>query len=189
MDISYITCISPVGWLLVASTGRGVCAVEFGDTAGALEDELRREFPAATVTRDDTALQPFVHALLEYLNGREPAFDLPLDVRATAFQSRVWAALRDIPFGSTRSYSQVAREIGAPTAARAVAQACAANPVAVVIPCHRVVRENGGLGGYRWGVQRKRSLLNQEAQGAVSGVGQDESADEPETAIAAAQTA
>ncbi|MDB5076573.1 MAG: bifunctional DNA-binding transcriptional regulator/O6-methylguanine-DNA methyltransferase Ada [Chloroflexi bacterium] len=168
MNISYTTSKSPIGWLIVATTERGVCAVEFGDSAGVLEDALQHEFPAATLAKDDAALQPFVEAISRYLGGRTAAFDLPLDVRATAFQSRVWAALRDIPYGDTRSYGQVARAIGAPAAARAVAQACAGNPVALLIPCHRVVRENGALSGYRWGVQRKRSLLNLEAQKPVS---------------------
>jgi len=164
MDITYTTIDSSLGWLLVAATERGLCAVRFGKSAAALEQTLWREFPAATIWRDDAALRPRVDAVMGYLNGQRKQLDLPLDVQATAFQSRVYEALRAIPYGSTRSYSQVAQAIGQPAAALEVAQACAGNPVALVIPCHRVVRQSGGLGGYRWGVQRKRALLEREAQ-------------------------
>jgi AraC family transcriptional regulator of adaptative response/methylated-DNA-[protein]-cysteine methyltransferase len=168
MNITYTTIDSPLGWLLVAGTERGLCAVRFGASTTALERTLQHEFPAATIRRDDAALRPWVDAVARYVDGRQPGLDLPLDVQATAFQSRVYEALRAIPYGSTRSYSQVARAIGQPAAARAVAQACAGNPVALIIPCHRVVRDDGDLGGYRWGVERKRSLLEREAQAATA---------------------
>ena len=166
--IAYTVAESPLGWLLVAGTARGLCAVRLGDSPAALEMELAGEFPAAAMTRDDTGLGAPVTALMDYLHGAQPHLDLPLDVRATAFQQQVWRALQAIPVGSTRSYGEVAAAIGRPTAARAVARACATNPVALVIPCHRVIREDGDLGGYRWGLERKERLLAQEA-GAVAG--------------------
>jgi AraC family transcriptional regulator of adaptative response/methylated-DNA-[protein]-cysteine methyltransferase len=166
MGITYTTIDSALGWLLVAATKRGLCAVRFGTSAAALEQTLRREFPAATTRRDDAALRPWANAMLGYLDGQQTHLDLPLDVRATAFETRVYEAVRAIPYGSTRSYRQVAQAIGQPAAAQEVAQACAGNPVALVIPCHRVVRKDGGLGGYRWGVGRKRALLEREAQAA-----------------------
>ena len=166
MDITYTTLNSALGWLLVAATKRGLCAVRFGRSAATLEQTLRREFPAATTRRDDAALRPWSDALLDYLNGQQTHLDLPLDMQATAFQSRVYEAVRAIPYGGTRSYRQVAQAIGQPVAAQEVAQACAGNPVALVIPCHRVVRTDGGLGGYRWGMRRKRALLEREAQAA-----------------------
>ena len=189
MQITYTTIASPLGYLLVAATERGLCAVRFGESAADLEQALVREFPAATIQRDDAALRPWVDALVRYLDGQQPQLDLPLDVQATAFQSRVYEALRAIPYGSTRSYSQVAQAIGQPTAARAVAQACATNPVALVIPCHRVVRDDGSLGGYRWGVERKRSLLTREAQATELGTANGEAAPHPDAAVAASGTA
>ncbi len=152
----------PLGWLLVAATPRGLCAVRLGDSEAELAATLAGEFPAAQVARAGD-LDPWVASIQDYLHGSQPHLDLPLDVRATAFQSRVWQALRAIPYGSTRSYGEVAQAIGQPSATRAVGHACATNPVALVIPCHRVVREDGGLGGYRWGIERKRALLAQEA--------------------------
>ncbi len=152
-----------LGRLLVAATERGICRIGIGDDAPALERGLRAEFPAATIARDDDTLRSWVAEITAHLDGRQTHLDLPIDVRATAFQRRVWEALRKIPYGSTRSYSQVARAVGNPKATRAVARACATNPVAIVVPCHRVVREDGDLGGYRWGVERKRALLKQEA--------------------------
>jgi AraC family transcriptional regulator of adaptative response/methylated-DNA-[protein]-cysteine methyltransferase len=168
VKIGYAVAPSPLGLLLVAATDKGVCAIKFGDDMGALESALRREFPAAVVERDETALSASVNALQRHLQGAQPHLDLPLDVRATAFQQRVWAALRAIPYGATRSYRDIAQAIGEPKAARAVAQACAANPVPLVVPCHRVVRENGHLGGYRWGEKRKEKLLQQEASAVVA---------------------
>lgn len=161
--IAYAITPCPLGWLLVAASGQGICSVKLADSEAELEALLRAEFPAADLRPDDGRLRDWVAALLGYLEGDLPHLDLPLDVRATAFQQRVWDALRAIPRGSTRSYGDVARAIGRPTAARAVAQACAANPVALVIPCHRVVREDGDVGGYRWGAERKRKLLDQES--------------------------
>ncbi|HMO59798.1 MAG TPA: bifunctional DNA-binding transcriptional regulator/O6-methylguanine-DNA methyltransferase Ada [Roseiflexaceae bacterium] len=162
ITIGYTTAACVLGQLLLAGTERGICAVRLGDDAEALAQALPAEFPAATIVRDDQRLLVWVEAVLRYLDGREPHLDLPLDVRATAFQWIVWEALRAIPYGETRSYGEVATAIGRPAAARAVAQACAANPVALVVPCHRVVRSDGDIGGYRWGKARKRSLLQQE---------------------------
>ncbi len=134
-----------------------------GDSAAELEADLRTEFDAARVREQRGGkLEGFVDAILSYLEGTEPHLDLPLDIRATAFQRRVWQELQQIPFGETRTYADVAQAIGQPKATRAVARACATNPAALVIPCHRVVREDGDLGGYRWGVERKRSLLEME---------------------------
>ena len=153
---------SPLGRLLVAATERGVCRVMIGDDDRALEAGLRGEYPQADIRPSDHMLSAPVRALLAYLRGRSPHPDLPLDVRATAFQWRVWRQLRAIPYGETRTYQEVARAIGSPTATRAVARACATNPVALVIPCHRVVRTDGSMGGYRWGIERKEKLLAQE---------------------------
>jgi AraC family transcriptional regulator, regulatory protein of adaptative response / methylated-DNA-[protein]-cysteine methyltransferase len=160
--IRYTVAACPLGRLLLAGTERGICAVYLGDSDAQLEAELMKEFSAALVQREDTKMNPWVSAILDHLNGRQPHLDLPLDVRATAFQWRVWQELRAIPYGSTRSYSDIARALGQPKAVRAVARACATNPVSVVIPCHRVLREDGSLGGYRWGLQRKQSLLDRE---------------------------
>jgi AraC family transcriptional regulator of adaptative response/methylated-DNA-[protein]-cysteine methyltransferase len=167
--IMYALTESPLGWLLVAGTAKGLCAVRLGDSPAALEAELASEFPAATLARDDAGVGAPLAALMGYLRGAAPHLDLPLDVRATAFQQQVWRALQAIPAGSTRSYGEVAAAIGRPTAARAVARACATNPVALVIPCHRVIRGDGALGGYRWGLERKERLLAQEA-GATAAV-------------------
>ncbi len=162
MEINYTIADSPLGRLLVAATPRGVCAVTLGDAEAPLEAALRQEFPAAAISRNDDQLRRAVEVLLGYLDGDVPHVDLPLDVRATAFQRRVWQHLRTIPQGGTATYGEVARAIGRPTGARAVARACAKNPVAVVIPCHRVVPIGGGLGGYQWGIERKRALLDRE---------------------------
>jgi AraC family transcriptional regulator of adaptative response/methylated-DNA-[protein]-cysteine methyltransferase len=163
--IAYAVAGSPLGRLLVAATARGVCFVSLGRHNEELESNLRAEFPAAEeIRRDDAALAPAVAAILDHLRGAEPHVALPLDIRATAFQRRVWEELRRIPRGETRSYGEVARALGRPQAQRAVAQACARNPVAIVVPCHRVVRGDGVAGGYRWGSERKRRLLRQEAK-------------------------
>ena len=164
MSIRYAIVPSPLGRVLVAATARGLCAVRFGESANELEGELRREFHAATMVRDDAGLQPYLAPLLASLRGERVTLDLPLDVRATAFQKKVWDELRRIPRGETRSYSQVAHAIGDDKAVRAVAQACASNPVAIAVPCHRVVRSDGELAGYRWGLARKKKLLRQEQQ-------------------------
>jgi len=162
MHISYTLADSPLGRLLVAATERGVSAVCLGDDDRILEQALHKEYPAAEIERDDASLGPWLRPVLAHLRGREPHLDLPLDVRATAFEQRVWQELRRIPLGQTRSYGDVARRIGRPTAARAVARACASNPAALVIPCHRVVGSDGEPVGYRWGVERKIALLARE---------------------------
>ncbi len=164
MRIAYTVVPCALGRLLVAATERGICRIGIGAADPALERGLRAEFPAAAVARDDATLRSWVAEITAHLDGHQPHLDLPLDVRATAFQRRVWEALRKIPYGSTRSYSEIARAIGKPKATRAVARACATNPVAIVIPCHRVVREDGDQGGYRWGMERKRALLAREAE-------------------------
>src|SRR5213595_2623204 len=156
----------PLGRLLVGATTRGVCAVRLGRSDAALEAELAREHPDVELRRDGAPLAPWVNSLLRHLAGEQARLDVPLDVRATAFQESVRQALRAIPYGETRSYGVVAEAVGHPGAARAVARACAANPVALVIPCHGVVRGDGDPGGYRWGVARKRLLLEQERSAA-----------------------
>jgi AraC family transcriptional regulator, regulatory protein of adaptative response / methylated-DNA-[protein]-cysteine methyltransferase len=161
--IGYTIVDCPLGRLLIAATEKGICAICLGDSDADLEVALFSEYPAAEIQRDGVELGQWVSTLLNHLNGQQPQLDLPIDVQATAFQWRVWQALRTIPYGSTRSYSQVAQSLGDPKATRAVARACASNPVAIVVPCHRVVREDGKLGGYRWGLERKQRLLAQEA--------------------------
>ena len=162
VTIQYAIVASALGRLLVAATAHGLCAVRFGENATDLDRELREEFRAAEIRRDDAALQPYVQPLLASLRGENITVELPLDVRATAFQKKVWDALRRIPRGETRSYREVARTIGDDKAVRAVARACASNPVALAVPCHRVVRSDGDLAGYRWGLERKKRLLEQE---------------------------
>jgi AraC family transcriptional regulator of adaptative response/methylated-DNA-[protein]-cysteine methyltransferase len=159
MDIAFATSNSPVGQLLVAATARGVCAVSIGEDAATLETALREEYPRATVRRDEAAVRPYVDAVRAHLQDRTPLPALPVDVSGTPFQRRVWHALRGIPAGERRSYGEVAAALGTPRAARAVARACAANRAAIVIPCHRVVRGDGEIGGYRWGDARKEALL------------------------------
>lgn len=164
ISIEYAIVDSPLGRLLVAATERGICRIGLADSDAVLEATLRNEYPAAQLHQNSEHLQVWVETLVSYLQGEQPHLDLPLDIRATAFQWRVWEELRAIPYGETRSYSEVAAAIGQPTARRAVAQACKQNPVALIIPCHRVVRGNGEQGGYRWGVERKKRLLEQEAR-------------------------
>ena len=166
--IRYTFTDSPLGRMLVAATEKGICAIQFADTDDELTEGLKREFPFAVRKRDDESMQVWTKALLSQMEGQKLNRSLPLDIQATAFQRRVWAHLQSMPFGTTQSYGEVAKAIGRPTAARAVARACATNPVAVAIPCHRVVREDGGMGGYRWGVQRKETLLQLEQQKAES---------------------
>jgi len=160
--IRYTCAESPLGRMLIASTERGICSIQFARTDGELIEGLKREFLFAGRKSDDGGLKSWASALLKHMRGKDLDSSLPLDIRATAFQRRVWTYLQKIPFGATRSYSQVAKAIGRPTAVRAVARACATNPVAVAIPCHRVVREDGGMGGYRWGIERKKKLLEME---------------------------
>jgi len=161
-SIRYTLADSPLGRMLIAATERGVCSIQFARTDSELIEGLKREFPFAVRRPDDGELQSWVTTLLHHLQGKDLNSSLPLDIRATAFQRRVWAYLQSIPFGETKSYTEVAKAIRQPRACRAVARACATNPVAVVIPCHRVVREDGSMGGYRWGVKRKQALLEME---------------------------
>jgi len=162
LEIAFTTFASPLGEVLVAATGRGVCSVSLGANASRLAAALRAEFSAATLVRDDKRLLRYARRIARYLAGRNSDLDLPLDIRATAFQRKVWKLLRAIPYGTTRSYSDIARRAGTPSAARAVARAIAANPVALLIPCHRAIRKSGELAGYRWGVARKAALLAKE---------------------------
>jgi AraC family transcriptional regulator of adaptative response/methylated-DNA-[protein]-cysteine methyltransferase len=153
-----------LGSILVARSEQGVCAILLGDDPDALARDLERRFPRAVLIGGDPAFEEMVAKVVGFVEAPGTGLDLPLDVRGTAFQQRVWRALRDIPVGRTATYADVAKRIGAPTAVRAVAQACGANPLAVAIPCHRVIRNDGGLSGYRWGVERKRALLAREAR-------------------------
>ncbi len=160
--IRYTCADSPLGRMLIAATERGICSIQFARSDGELLEGLKREFPFAARKVDGGGLQSWVRALLKRMQGRDIDSALPLDIRATAFQRRVWAYLQSIPFGATQSYSQVAKAVGRPSACRAVARACATNPVAIAIPCHRVVRGDGSTGGYRWGIERKKALLEME---------------------------
>jgi AraC family transcriptional regulator of adaptative response/methylated-DNA-[protein]-cysteine methyltransferase len=162
LDIGYAVVDSPLGRLLVAATSRGVCSVAMGDSDEALARALRHEYPAALITEDHGTLAKWSSAIVAHLEGRRPRLDLPLDIQATAFQWLVWQALSDIPLGETRTYGEIARIIGRPNAVRAVARACATNPVALAIPCHRIVSAAGDTGGYRWGRERKTALLQRE---------------------------
>lgn len=162
-EIAYALTDSPLGRLLVAATPRGVCFVALAARDDVLVAKLQREFPAAAaLSRDDAALGQAVSAILDMIDGAQPHAGLPLDIRFTAFQRRVWEELTRIPPGETRSYGEIAAALGQPSAQRAVGRACATNPVPVIIPCHRAVRQDGGLGGYRWGTARKRKLLDRE---------------------------
>jgi AraC family transcriptional regulator of adaptative response/methylated-DNA-[protein]-cysteine methyltransferase len=162
MRIGHEIVSSPLGRLLVGATDTGVSSVCIGDSDRGLERALRDEYPAANIERGGSNLKRYIEAIIDYLKGDQPHLDLPIDIQATAFRRRVWQALRDIPYGQTRTYGQIAAAIGEPKAARAVGQACGANPVALVIPCHRAVRGDGVSGGYRWGPKRKQKLLAQE---------------------------
>jgi AraC family transcriptional regulator, regulatory protein of adaptative response / methylated-DNA-[protein]-cysteine methyltransferase len=160
--ITFAIAPTPLGRMLVAATERGLCAVRLGESAPELERDLREEFHAAELHRDDAAMGRYIEPLLASVRGENTTVDLPLDVLATAFQKKVWETLRTIPRGETRSYTEIAREIGDPNAVRAVARACASNPVALAVPCHRVVRSDGDLAAYRWGIERKKKLLESE---------------------------
>ena len=162
-DIRFAVGECSLGSILVAATEKGVCAITIGDDPEALLRDLQDRFPRAELRGGDREFESTVGKVLSFVEAPGLGLDLPLDVRGTAFQQRVWQALRAIPAGSTKSYTEIARRIGAPKSVRAVAQACAANPIAVAIPCHRVVRHDGGLSGYHWGVERKRALLEREA--------------------------
>jgi AraC family transcriptional regulator, regulatory protein of adaptative response / methylated-DNA-[protein]-cysteine methyltransferase len=166
LTISYASAETPLGPLMIGATDRGICFLQFGDSDRELVDELGRQFPAATKQpmppTHKAQFDSWMASLNRHLRGREPQLDLPLDVRGTAFQLIVWRYLQKLPYGEVRSYGEVAAAIGRPNAVRAVARACASNSVALLIPCHRVVRGTGELGGYRWGLQRKRVLLDTE---------------------------
>ena len=160
--IRYTCSDSPLGRMLIAATDKGICAIQFADSDEELESGLKHEFPFAIRRRDDAGLRSWGSDLVRQMRGQKINTSLPLDIQATAFQRKVWTHLQSIPFGATRSYSDVARAIRRPTATRAVARACATNRIAVAIPCHRVVREDGEMGGYRWGIERKKALLGME---------------------------
>lgn len=162
MQIHYSITNSALGRLLIAATEKGICSVCLGDADAILEAALISEYPAAAIERDEGEMSEWVEMLVRHLDGQQPDLNLPLDVQATAFEWRVWTALQAIPYGETRSYSEIAQAIGNPKGVRAVANACANNPVALIVPCHRVVRHNGDIGGYRWGMERKQHLLRQE---------------------------
>jgi AraC family transcriptional regulator, regulatory protein of adaptative response / methylated-DNA-[protein]-cysteine methyltransferase len=162
MKIGYTVAKSPLGKVLIGATERGVSAVYLGETESALRAELREEYPRAEIAPAADSFQRWVREIVQRIDGKQPRMELPLDLQATAFQRRVWQELQRIPRGRTRTYSQVARSLGQPKAVRAVARACATNPVSIVVPCHRVIREDGTLAGYRWGLSRKERLLARE---------------------------
>jgi AraC family transcriptional regulator of adaptative response/methylated-DNA-[protein]-cysteine methyltransferase len=164
MRIRFALAQTYLGWALVAATEQGICAIDFGASRAALEAQLHARFPEAECRSDDPEFAAWVAQVVAFVEAPKRGLDLPLDIQGTAFQRRVWAALREIPPGSTASYAEIAARIGNPKAVRAVAQACASNTLAVAVPCHRVVRSDGDLSGYRWGVERKRALLEREAQ-------------------------
>lgn len=166
VEITFATASTPLGTLGIGATDRGLCFVQFGEGEEPLREQIAREYPAATIVAMGAGAQPqfsrWIEALVHHLEDARAPLDLPLDIRATAFQMRVWRYLQSIPPGEVRSYGEVAAGIGAPRSARAVGHACARNPVAIVIPCHRVIRESGHLGCYRWGLERKRALIDRE---------------------------
>ncbi|MFW9257729.1 bifunctional DNA-binding transcriptional regulator/O6-methylguanine-DNA methyltransferase Ada [Nostoc sp. CALU 546] len=164
--INIVYAIAPclLGYLLVATTEKGICAVKLGDEADKLEDILNQEFHQAYIMRDDHTHKDWIQAILDLIAGDKTHLDLPLDVRGTAFQKQVWQALQKIPYSETRTYTDIARDIAKPQAVRAVANACGANPTALIVPCHRVLRSDGSLGGYHWGIERKQKLLTQESK-------------------------
>ena len=167
MQIHHTTVDSPLGKLLLAATHQGVSALYLGKSRNQLQKELREEYPRAELINQGKTpayLRGWLKQVLAHLKGQEPHLELPTDVQATAFQRRVWQQLRRIPYGTTRTYAQIARAIGQPSAIRAVARACATNPVSVIVPCHRVVRADGNLAGYRWGLGRKQTLIEHEAK-------------------------
>ncbi|WGS49911.1 bifunctional DNA-binding transcriptional regulator/O6-methylguanine-DNA methyltransferase Ada [Paraburkholderia sp. D15] len=169
LTVRYACASTTLGFVLVAATDKGICKIGFGDDEAILAEDLQNEFANAELQEDPERLAPFVAQIDAYLHGTRHDFDLPLDIAATAFRQRVWEALRRIPYGETRSYSDIAEAVGSPRAVRAVASACATNPVALAIPCHRVVQKGGALAGYRWGLPRKAALLDNEALHAAGG--------------------
>jgi AraC family transcriptional regulator of adaptative response/methylated-DNA-[protein]-cysteine methyltransferase len=162
MKIGYTIGKSSLGSILVAATEKGVAAVYLGDAENKLLAELRDEYPRAEIAPATNSFDRWVKEVVERVEGKPPRLELPLDLQATAFQRRVWQELQRIPRGATRTYSQVASALGQPQAVRAVARACAMNPVSIVVPCHRVIRSDGKLAGYRWGLNRKEQLLERE---------------------------
>jgi AraC family transcriptional regulator of adaptative response/methylated-DNA-[protein]-cysteine methyltransferase len=162
MNIGYVIAKSSLGKVLVGATERGVSAVYLGDADAKLIEELREEYPKAEIAAAGDSFERWVKEIVQRVEGNPPRLELPLDLQATAFQRRVWQELQRIPRGSTQTYTQVARALGSPKSVRAVARACATNPVSIVVPCHRVIREDGSLAGYRWGLSRKEQLLAQE---------------------------
>jgi AraC family transcriptional regulator of adaptative response/methylated-DNA-[protein]-cysteine methyltransferase len=168
MSIHYTITDCPLGRLLVGLTERGICAVSLGDTDEELEATLWKEYPEAEIQRDQIEnMCEWVRSIVSYLQGQQPHLDLPLDLQSTAFEWRVWKELQAIPYGETRSYSDIAQALGDRKKARAVANACATNPVALIVPCHRIVQSDGEPGDYRWGSERQQRLLAQEQQGQV----------------------
>jgi AraC family transcriptional regulator, regulatory protein of adaptative response / methylated-DNA-[protein]-cysteine methyltransferase len=172
-QIRYATAVSPLGHVLVAATGRGVVMTALGDDPDRLAGELRARFPRAKITADDQGLQEWTRRIVAFINAPERTLDLPLDIRGTAFQARVWRALQKIPPGRTATYTEIAAALDQPQAVRAVARACAANNLALLVPCHRVIRRDGDLAGYRWGVERKRALLAREREAAAADAAAD----------------
>jgi AraC family transcriptional regulator, regulatory protein of adaptative response / methylated-DNA-[protein]-cysteine methyltransferase len=160
--IRFVTVETPLGWALVAATERGICMTALTDDRESLAAALRQRFPAAALVADDAGLKDWADRIVGFITAPNQNLDLPLDIQGTAFQARVWRALQKIPLGKTASYTEIAAALGQPKAVRAVAQACAANKLALLVPCHRVIRSDGDLGGYRWGLERKRALLARE---------------------------
>jgi AraC family transcriptional regulator of adaptative response/methylated-DNA-[protein]-cysteine methyltransferase len=160
--IRFVTVETPLGWALVAATERGICMTALADNRERLEANLRQRFPAAELIAEDAGLRDWADRIVHFITAPDRNLDLPLDIQGTAFQARVWRALQKIPLGKTASYTEIAAALGQPKAVRAVAQACAANKLALIVPCHRVIRSDGELGGYRWGLERKRELLARE---------------------------
>jgi len=163
VSIRYAIVQSYLGWVLIGATEKGICKIDFGNTPEILQANLKADFPQAELQDNDPTFNIIVAKILALLEAPHQGLELQLDIQGTAFQRRVWLALQDIPSGSTASYTEIAARIGNPKAARAVAQACASNQIAVAVPCHRVVRSNGTLGGYRWGIERKWAILEREA--------------------------
>ena len=169
LTVHYGCAPTALGSVLIAATDKGICRIAFGDDAGELVAELRGMLANATLEEDRARIAPFIAQVEAYLSGSRETFELPLDVAATAFRQRVWDALRRLPYGETRTYTDIAESLGEPRAVRAVASACASNPIALAIPCHRVIQKGGALAGYRWGLERKAALLEAEARrGSVS---------------------
>ena len=166
MKINYTIVDSRLGKLMIAATEKGICAVSFGNDAQTLKDELKKEFWAASIENNDAVLKDSANAILKSLEEEKTILNLPLDLRASAFQMRVWSELRKIPYGETRSYRQIAEQLGNSKSVRAVARACATNPIALVTPCHRVIAADGKLSGYRWGIERKQALIDKEKENA-----------------------